>query len=170
MVLGWCWSLESRKFFEIFKGSWPSRFSNDNVAFVDKFRWIFCFFAIPALEMPLARQIFQASFLWLCFVLFFLFFSFLSFPFLGEPVWRHTVAWLRAIYFMIFNSFWCWTQTRRQTGLMSNAIFNAISKWLKRRVIIDYYQFFRQVSFLFTTILNKMLANHQVVARVQHLK
>lgn len=43
MVLGRCWSLESRKLLEIFKGSWPSRFFNDNVAFVDKFCWIFGF-------------------------------------------------------------------------------------------------------------------------------
>jgi hypothetical protein len=35
----------------------------------------------------------------------------------------------KGYFFYDFQFVWCWTQTRRQTGLMT--IFNAISKCLK---------------------------------------
>jgi hypothetical protein len=35
----------------------------------------------------------------------------------------------KGYFFYDFQFVWCWTQTRRQTGLMT--IFNAISNWLK---------------------------------------
>lgn len=124
MVLGRCWSLESRKLLEIFKGSWPSRFFNDNVAFVDKFCWIFGF--KKELQFPpwKCRLPDRYSSRHSCGFVLFCFFS----------PWRTRVAphcrLTKGYFFYDFQFVWCWTQTRRQTGLMT--IFNAISKCLKR--------------------------------------